>query len=321
MNAVYLTTPGRFGTPLRSDTLWGMIVAAIGQVRGEQALLHVIEAAERGTPLFRISSAMPFSEDAEGIRLHYFPRPLQAPYAPEVADQQMMRRLKEFKKWHWLTQDVFEQVINGEVDEQRLFEQYLSGVAAKPSMRSVYSEHIAIDRLRGTTMDGEGHGQLFTREQYTAPEGGGLFFLIEGETELALEALRFLEHFGFGADNTVGSGHFHVEIAPFDLRQPDEANRVVHLALYCPSSDELKAITAEKEHCWYELEIRRGRVGSHFVHARDVRKEPMPMFREGSSFPLTGGLPKGCVRTVKEIGDLRIRHSGLAFPVAAHWSH
>lgn len=325
MNAVYLTTNTPYGTPLRSDTLWGLLIAATGQVHGEKELLRQIEAAESGNPTFRVSSAMPFEKKPDESRVHYFPRPLRAPYAPNVPDKKLMERLKLFKKVSWLPQPLFESVINGQIDEKRLFEQYAAESninnnkvrTSGPSIQRMYSEHVSIDRLKGSTLEIDERGQLFTRVNYVAPLDGGLFFLLEGNLEVIEGALRFLEHFGFGGDNSVGKGHFKVEVTPFTLQQPSMPTHFVTLSLYAPTSSELNAFRSHKNACWYELEIRRGRVGSHFVHARDVRKRPVPMFREGSSFPAGKGRPTGRLAVVKEIGDIHVRHSGLAFPVAA----
>ncbi|RMH70435.1 MAG: type III-A CRISPR-associated RAMP protein Csm4 [Bacteroidetes bacterium] len=315
MQVLYLIPQSPYRTRLRSDTVWGLLVTAIGQVYGERRLLDVVEAAEAGEPFFTVSSAMPFYDTEDGQRVHCFPRPITAPYTPPPTDLAALQRIKRAKKVHWLPQPEFEAWLQGRQGEAKLLETTATRVAVGP--RATYTEHIAIDRLTGTTRAENGSGQLFTRTNYYLPGGGGLFVLVRGQTELLEGAVRFLEHFGFGGDNTVGRGHFRTAWGTLKLAEPETPTHAITLSLYAPTRAELEGIRQHRNACWYDLEIRRGRVGTHFVGAGVYRKRPVAVFREGSSFPALPQRLQGRVQVVLELGDRRIRHSGLAFPVAA----
>ena len=112
-----------------------------------------------------------------------------------------------------------------------------------------------------------------------------LYFLLDGdEVERVVTALRFLEDFGWGGGNSVGYGHFAATTGESPLGAAvAEPDRFITLSLYHPRSDELTHFATGE--AWYELVVRKGKVGGHFLQAGDFWKRSVLMFAPGSTFP------------------------------------
>lgn len=329
MTAVYLSPQSGFSTPLRSDTLWGLLLVGLRMVHSDSKVADLLYACEQGQPPFVVSSAFPFQISQSTIT-HYFPSPMVCFHHDTIdkilSDEdrrnviERMNAAKKFKKIKYIPEDVFQRFVNGELSTKEHFDKLHSDKdwAKKFSSLNISAGdilHSSIDRLSNSTaIDQEGAGQLFyTHEHYV--ENGGLYFLVEGDVELILPALRFLQHFGFGGDNSVGKGIFTVETKEFSLQKPTKPTHILSLSLYSPTADELHAYRLSKQYWGYEIEIRRGTVGTHFYNTGKYRKKPVAQFTEGSLFPFIGEKTLGKVHTVHSDHSFHIRHNGFAFAV------
>lgn len=218
-------------------------------------------------------------------------------------------------------------------------------VERTPPRRHDYSmTHNTIDRLRGGTLsipDAEENpsGQLFHADDIwwsdphdETPFGEpktGLFFLVE---ELAKDSvkdylapvLRFLEHWGIGADRTTGKGFFQFEIEDFSIDQPssDQSGALLNLSLLLPTFDELNSFEKADGFFPYSLENRDAKGWSEmgaFI------KKPCLFYTEGSVFKRPEGLSKNWLGQISEnLPDSgyghRVLDFGLSLMVNLKWN-
>lgn len=344
MTAVYLTPRSGYCTPLRSDTLWGMLLVALRTLYSEQKVLQILRACEHGEPPFIISSAFPFALQ-NGVRTHYFPTPMfrlkhdSIKRVMSASERQMvmesMTTAKKFKKEKFIPENIFQQLVMGERSAKEYFEQFIVEQKEKKNKNTIPSDkqkqdekekqlykraqtdvlHVSIDRLTGTTaLDENGKGQLFYTHEYFV-RNGGIYFLVQGDVELILPALRFLQHFGFGGDNSIGKGVFTVEVGEFSLKIPENPTHHIVLSLYSPTKDELTVYRSSEQYVGYDIEIRRGKIGTHFYNTGKYNKNAVAQFTEGSLFPFIKKEYLGTMHTVYEDASINVRHNGFAFAV------
>ena len=304
MKAVCLQPRGAYRNPLHSDTLFGLICWAIRQVFSEERLVGLLGAFAAGRPPFLLSSAFPCTREGAGWRF-FLPRPFLAPPSPAASlSREEAHRHKRYKRLRYIPVAHFKQFVQGAYGDGSY---YASGAWEEMELPILWRTdrlHSTIDRLRGTT---DGEGTLFTRPEYRT---SGLYFLLDGEeAELVVNALRFLEDFGWGGGNSVGHGHFAATIRESPLGTPiDEPDRFITLSLYYPRPDEL--VHFRSGEVWYELTVRKGKVGGHFLRTGDFWKRSVMMFAPGSTFPVMAERQVyGCNPIVKK------RQDGLPFDV------
>jgi CRISPR-associated protein Csm4 len=316
--AVYLRPKSAYRTALRSDTLWGLLMVAARAIYGEQKVLSYLEATQEGEPPFILSSTFPYKSE-QGKLSHFFPKPFLKPFSLMPTSIQEMNKLKAYKRVKWLEQGTYEAFLNG-LSEKNFFEKEAWQTESGVEIKRALNLHTSIDPLSGTTREIEGQGQLFWSEDYFMDKNTGLFFLVRGEEFLEWEgALRFLQHFGFGGDNSSGRGFFEYEIKPFQIKVPATANHLTSLSLYSPTTLELQSIRSKMRESFYELVTRKGRVGTHFVNQGDFQKEAVVCFSEGATFPLQSALGK--LQVVKKVAVHDIFHNGLAFTLPISIAH
>lgn len=291
----YLEPLSSYRTPLRSDTLWGILCWGIRNLHGNEELEHFIESYEKGdlNNYFIISSAYPYKK-IENTYLPFFPVPKKmVEDYPSLSgltyedSKNKMRENKKKRKINLVEKSDFESIINGEkISEQK----------EKPPKEDVQAvTHNTIDRLRGGTLDIDGQGQLFhveerfwknNNEEEEKEESYGLYFLAKGNFELLESALRFLSHHGFGGDRGTGKGHFNICWEDFELNEPKDANVLMNLSLYFPTKDELNKFSESKQDFYYDIEDRQGKLGGMVYPNKNIWKDVVTMFKEGSVFPI-----------------------------------
>lgn len=302
LTAVYLKPQNGYKTPLRSDTLWGILCWAIRSVYDEPTLEKFIADYKDDKNEIRLSSCFPYTE-SDGVKRHYFPLPQlhrEKPLQAENSDNHVretenfdafvreMTNRKDIKKnLTYVSQDLFEQILKeGKLPDDEV----LITLAKPPAPTSLPVTRNTIDRIKGGTLERDGRGQLFHVDEHHLTDNTGLFFLVKGDIKPLLRgALNYLEHTGFGGDRTVGKGWFKVDYDEnFELKEPAEPNACTTLSLYHPSENqgEVKYFEQEefKDILNYTLELRGGKLG--FFNYKQVRKDAILMFKEGSVFPI-----------------------------------
>lgn len=335
MKIVYLKPKSGYRTSLRSDTLWGMLCWAIRDLYGAEKLVDFINSYKNessDTKPFYISSTFPFKQVGRDFHL-FFPTPqlpiLEKAYQPlegetyEAQRKDLRQRKKERKK-HLIERDLFEQVINGGISE-------IPNEEKSPKQETLAVTHNTINRIKGGTLELNKQGQLFhveenflldPKNETKNKETVGLFFLAKGDTTLLESALRYLEHTGIGGDKGVGKGKFEISIKDFELKEPSDYNAFVNLSLYAPTEDETNNWQkSESELLNYTIIDRQGKVGGLALNNKNIWKEVVTMFKEGSCFPkVEGQIDFGENRVVKKQNidknvPFDIYHYGMAFMV------
>jgi len=307
MKIVYLKPTSSFYNNLRSDTIWGLICWGIKILYSESELEKFINSYSNDkNNILRISSPFIFS-DFDNKRIHYFPKPIQKSFnlnsqleSKKITERlSRMAMLKSFKNVSLISQKVFENIITGNISEEEFFNDVTNWKkdSQKYLLREFETLHNTIDRLTNTVME----GALFTTDDVFI-KNGGLFFLADGDDEYLnkLESvLRFYEHFGLGGDASIGKGCYKITIDNYSLPKVLEPNAFITLSLYSPEKNELLFYKQNPEYFWYELEIRKGKVGGQFLQPQHFWKESTVMFKEGSVFPIMDKKTYGYNKKVK----------------------
>ena len=299
MKIVYLTPLNGYRMPLRSDSLWGLICWGIRHLHGEQRLLDFIEKSNKSQPELLLSSAFPFKENVNGKRHLFFPKPLLPIKNMEKESGEnaldFYRRSKNLRKVNHLNQDDFQAALNGTFNNDMLVQRLKDGSDSTknwkhraPSKNIHNVTHNTINRLTGSTLKKNDQGQLYHTDEIHWEDTRnntptGMFFLIKDPDNLVAPILRLYSHIGLGGDASIGKGKFKFTIEEFNLEEPTDANAMVNLSLYHPTSKELEHYEANPSIFNYELERRAGKIGYVKMHRQ---KPPMMMFKEGSVFPL-----------------------------------
>lgn len=184
-----------------------------------------------------ISGLFPYCKTDDGVE-YYFPKPLSTRLCKALDNDAR----KAMKKQTWLKQSLFEQVLQG---------QELSEKQEVPEI--IHAEESARVKVSRT---GEKDAEPFYMERLYFTENTGLYFLVEGKTDLVDKALPLLALEGIGTDRNVGNGAFEYEKGSIVISVPDNAEYTVSLSTFIPDSRE-QLSKALGVHAAYEL-IRRG---------------------------------------------------------------
>lgn len=323
MRIIYLKPRSGFITELRSDTLWGMICWGIRNVYGNEVIEELLNTYINDMPEFIITTAFPYRKE-KGKILLYFPKPL-FPIEPYIYNsrfsdekERLERNIvdKKNKKKPFLNHTAFQKLINKECTLEDAIQQTES-----INIDSVSVTHNTIDRFKGATLNKDGVGQLFHKDEFFFRnnsendfEEAGLFFLIKGNSDKAEAAMRWLSHVGLGGDRNTGKGYFDLEFGDFNIDEPENYNAVVNLSLYYPSIQKNELSFFKDSHFFnYQLEKRQGYMG--FLKYAHFEKPETQMFKEGSVFPVISNLEfYGNIKTLKEKNIIKnIPHSVYQF--------
>ena len=206
MKIIYLKPLSGYATPLRSDTLWGMLCWGIRYLWGEKELTSFLEDSKAGKPPFVITSTFPYKQYGKAW-IPFFPNPLPFPNEQDDKKQEALvnaqLRKKYKKEFAYVNFDDFSEILNGKLtakqlrqrlreihdEEERLKQEAKRTNKPKeeriilpqeveqtaPRLEDFSMTHNTIHRLRGGTLDlpvdggapGETSGQLFhTPEHY-----------------------------------------------------------------------------------------------------------------------------------------------------------
>lgn len=319
MKAVMIRPRTSFKSVPKSDTLWGMLVCAHKRLFGERSLQALLEqfVDDEKKPPFVLSSCYLFDE-IDGEALFFLPRPkASGQFSVGHMSAEMLSYFKEFKKIKYLALKDFEELINAETDESKLFERFIeqrNSIGNEMKIESTQTAnsvphvrklqfvetlnlHNSIDRMRGSTLMLDDSGQLYWEESAFFGKHTGFYFLIEGDTESVIPCLRYLSHTGLGGNNSIGKGAFEFQIADFTIRQPKNFDSQLTLSLYSPRQSEIASILDSKISPSYDLVSRQGHTAREFEES--IQKNSCIVFGEGSRFVTTEKLRGKLIMTAK----------------------
>ena len=322
MKIIYLYPRSGQVTNLRSDTLWGLICWGIRYVWDEEALKKMINLFLKRKPPFLVSSAFPFSEYNGKIN-HFYPKPFLKPFQMNEDENSpdIMKFYKRYKKVRFVPEGIFRDLIMGTLNEKEYFldkKRLWEKSSIITGIREVIA-HNSINRLTNTTLK---EGGLYNKEEFFYPINSGLFFLIDyldNEYKEKVEALwPFFEHMGMGGDASTGKNSYSIRSQDYNAFSDIEAsNRWVNLSLYHPTKTERKVLKQRPDEIWYQMEMRRGKIGGRMFRTPYIHKQGIQMFTEGSCFPEVGDDYAGEINLVKDVEELehKVYQYGYAFKI------
>jgi len=300
-DVAYLKPCSAFPRMMHSDTIFGAICSAINELFGRSEMEKMKESK------FLVSSAFPFSK-VDDNTAHFFPKPI---LMPKKVPSNLMEKAKKYKKISLLHHRTFENIINGKLTELEIIENIerysLQHGALFPKEEKLEFRIETIDIPRNVIKRLNSKSEDFFYTTLAHFENCGLFFLIkyldEDYRAKVEAALRFMEDKGFGGDLSVGKGHFKLEFDRIGIKEPENGTAFTTLSLYSPGDE----ISLFGRNMWYELINREGK------SADGVSKMRVPMFKEGSTFPLVEKQLYGRIQIVRE--SPQVFQYGYAFPI------
>ena len=278
----YIVRPlSAWGTPLRSDTLSGLLLWRIAERYGSEACRKAIDAFRDGNPPFILSSALP-KDMVFTPRLPPVPRTLFRQWADagifQTADGSplslfdTLQAYKKFRKTPYLPVEVWLNYAPALSLRPLLirFCQMTEGEKTRTSSESV-EPHVSIDRQSGTAIKG---GLFFNRLTWFSKETAFHLYARAADPSTLLEMLREVGELGFGKDTSTGKGRFAVDAdTTFDPAQFENDGPHSMLCSVCAAMD-MSALDG-----WYAVEAKRGKVGPASINPH---KAPMLLVQEGS---------------------------------------
>lgn len=281
-----------WGTPLRSDTLAGLLLYRLAEDEGESALRAELDAFLCGKPPFALSSAMP-----EGT--------VFAPRVPPADRESFARWTKEgrfcrkdghaltlfealglykkFRKNAFLPLEMWEKHCVS-LSAAELFAEYCRQPELWPgkSVTRAQEMHVTISRNSGTAL----RGGLFASHAFWAAEG--MAFHLYAETNDCpglLARLRRIGQLGYGRDSSTGKGVFSIEEdTSFTPGAPASSDLPHGLLLSTLSAADLSGLKG-----WYATEVKTGKAGPAFCWGNPF-KSPFLCVQEGA---VLTSLPNG----------------------------
>lgn len=276
---ISFSTP--FSGPPTADQLFGQMIWAVSDLRGEQCASALVSRFVSNPP-FLISAAMP-----EG----FLPVPMYAPSKPQENTQEARHYAKRFKKARWIATDAFSRI---QRNPSLFFEEDVS--LHQPDLQSAVETHVSINRLKGSAEDGS-----LRTERYVFSDSPFVCYLKITDIDFwnsfnIDEILKYLTATGIGGNRNIGRGMCDVRLA--SLSETEEK-----VFSYTSPSFITLSRCAGKD--LLEGSIAYRVIGYSGITGRDdsgrFNKKPVLMFEVGSSFSSgTGSLIQG-IHPNKEI--------------------
>lgn len=283
-----------WATPLRSDTLYGLLLWRIAERRGDAACRDAIAAFLEGRPPFALSSALP-EGDLFAPRLPPVPRALFRQWVEEeraFTDRTgaaldlggALQAFKRFRKRAYLPLGDWRKHA-GNLSVRGLFAAFCAralpqqdGCANAPDAHTV-EPHVAVDRRSGGALEG---ALYFNRLRWFREDTRLHLYARTDAADDLLSLLAEVGELGFGKDAATGKGRFAVENDP-DFRPGDlENDGPDALLLSVCAAPDMTDLDG-----WYATETKRGKVWGTGI---SPFKNPILLLREGS---LLHRFPKG----------------------------
>lgn len=306
-----------------SQTIFGAICWAIRELYGEEELEQLLDNFKEHESRFIVSSSFmdgPFK--ASIMNWAKLDEIIEIGNRVGVKGSQLAVRSKSLKKIEYFSEVLFRDYLKGEIGRLDLVEGIISQNDKYELNRNIlhyrgeeipsidyYEENVRrnfINRLSGTTDE----GQLFYYKRIYITPNSKLYFLMKTENiNYFLPVFKYMSDTGIGGDKSVGANSFKVSFeSEFKYEKYMEEN--ILLSKYIPYYEEV-----HWDKSFYSIIMEQCMVESrHEFHGEDIVKIQVGYIGEGSKLVLKqykdmyARLP-----IVKEIGDKKIRHNGLAF--------
>lgn len=286
-----------WGTPLRGDTLYGLILFRIGEEEGVEKLRQTLTAFRENRPPFIVSSAIPENTlfapalapaPRENFRNWTDKGAFCDKAGKKLALREALNLYKKFRKTPYIPLGVWQKhadalsvrtlvasFCKGEWDDEAC------GSQQKPFSKSGVEPHVTIARNTGSALE----GGLFVDTLTYFRAGARLHLYAEtAEPDRLLHYLERIGNLGFGKNASTGKGRFAVEHdAAFDPASLASSGTKRLLLSPCAASD-MRSLDG----C-YAVEVKRGKAALHIAGGNPF-KNPILCVREGA---VLSSLPNG----------------------------
>ncbi len=278
-----------WGTPLRSDTLAGLLLYRLAEEEGEVALRAELDAFQNGEPPFALSSAMPegtvFAPKLPPASRETFARLVQQGRFRDREGKALtlfeaLGVYKKFRKNMFLPLKIWEKH-RASLSAVDLFAEYCH----QPELWKVSSVtrtqemHVTIARNSASALQ----GGLFASHAYWAATGAAFHLYAEtDDCPRLLARLKRTGQIGYGRDSSTGKGVFSIEQDSTYTPASDELPHGLLLSML--SADDLSGLKG-----WYSTEVKTGKAGPAFCKGNPF-KSPFLCVQEGA---VLTALPQG----------------------------
>ena len=289
---IRLTPRSPFGTPLKSDTLAGHLLCALRLKEGNERLEDTLEEIKKGRPPFILSDCF----SADRLPMPALPLISRGDFRSLISKtfgNDELKALKAYKRFRkkgthlsWEEWSDYRKLFTARDVFLDRYKMENSKREETESSRSVLQTRIIVDRYTGRSLDA---GGLFhTEATHFAPVSGensksgfDLYLKCQKERlEEIMSLLQFVGEMGYGADASVGMGHFVID-APQEMDGLESAPAGTNAWMSLSTFASHKPDAAQ---ACYKLATRYGKVWSGFGETRPFKK-PILMFEPGSVFP------------------------------------
>jgi CRISPR-associated protein Csm4 len=311
---------------LHSDTLFSAWISSYARLFGKTAVETLLTRFHDLAQVpFRLSSTFIYRTKSDGQDTYYLPRPLQFPkHYPAGND---LAFAKDYKALRYLPLELWQQWYQGDgFRATDLAQLKVEARAYKESYKIHKIPKVAIDReTRATNLYHIGAIQY----RNDADSQSGLYFLVEfPQVDPAFEdqfmaVLNFLGEEGIGGERASGAGQFK----PVIVSHLSETWQQV--IAFSDTSSKLNynlmslfweyPLQTSLDQAKYEIQERGGWITSSSSDGRQLRRQMVRMFMEGSVFPFRPQGQLADVTPVKRFQDHKIYRSGisLSLPIYA----
>jgi CRISPR-associated protein Csm4 len=291
---------------IRSDTLLSAWISAYARLASHTSnfgeLLEQFNDPDTNPP-FRLSSTFIYQRIGQHTR-YYLPRPRKVP--PNYSLENDLSLAKDYKKLEYLPLEVWHRWYQTDagfsLDDVQALTHRNTRDRYKDAFKMDKIPKIAVDRItRATNLYHTGVVQYNWSPDADEPQGieslSGLYFLVKfSDTKLLnifFDVLDFLSGEGIGGERSSGAGQFKVDHSSHELT-PDwenaiqcaDANAHSLMSLFwTDDSAHLNNLLSATPQASYELQERGGWIASPCSDGRQMRRQAVQMFTEGSVFP------------------------------------
>lgn len=326
---------------VRSDTLFSAWMSTYAKLFGKDAATDLLQQFNtQPEPPFRLSSTFIYRQ-LDGKPVYYLPRPLMFP--PNYPLGNDLDFTKAYKGLKYLPLEIWQRWYQGDgitdSDLQELTDK-IKGQASGALYQAGTFEYskafeiskvpkIAVDRTtRATNLYYTGIVQYQWQQNGNDSEDveslSGLYFLVHFPNSnlenIFFTILDFMEGEGIGGERSSGAGQFKVAqsnelTSPWkDVIEFSGANYHSLISLFWTNeSSKLRELLPETPTpvASYELQERGGWIASPCSDGRQLRRQSVQMFTEGSVFP---AIPEGKLADVtpRSFTDHKVYRSGIS---------
>lgn len=272
-----LKTKSGFSNLFTADQVWGQMVFAISDLKGEKEASKFVESFDKNPP-FLISNMMPEN---------FFPRVILPPFKKDindnktVQDEKKNRALaKKSKKNSWVPLEIFLK------HQKNINELKLEVIEKKPELLKINEVRSSIDRKKGIPF--ESTGGVFNQNFIYSNSSFVIYIrlLDESFNSTLYEIVSYLNLVGLGGDRSVGKGNFDIKVEALNeieenIFSYNQGN--AYMSLSRCSGENLIPL-------YYNIDYYFGIVGSNFDDKKSYNKYPIIYFEPGSIFSKGDGM-------------------------------